>query len=228
MRYNNYILYFVKNAHTLWSGFVDKLNLAYNLKKEDINGLKQCFQPQKKEYGHGEIITRGSSDAEKIGIITSGTAYLCTINFDDQRRIVDYYVSGNMFGNMFFPATEENLYYVIAKTKCCVDIIDYKKIITCCSSNCAKHVALIDNLIMANSRKSLMHIDILGQRTLRGKLMCFFGYMKLQNGCSFELPMPLSDFADYIASDRSAMMREIKALNNEQIIKSDKRKIHLL
>ena len=34
--------------------------------------------------------------------------------------------------------------------------------------------------------------------------------------------------ADYLAVDRSAMMREIKKLNQDNIIKSDKRKVTLL
>ena len=74
-----------------------------------------------------------------------------------------------------------------------------------------------------------MHIDILGQRTLRSKLMTFFEYLITQNKSnSFKVELPFSDLADYLAVDRSAMMREIKRLNADGIIKSDKKKITLL
>ena len=56
--------------------------------------------------------------------------------------------------------------------------------------------------------------------------MTFFEYIKKEKGKNtFTLPLPLSDLADYLSVDRSAMMREIKKLNEEKIIVSDKRKI---
>ena len=48
------------------------------------------------------------------------------------------------------------------------------------------------------------------------------------NSNAFTLPMPFSDLADYLAVDRSAMMRELKKLNDEKIIKTTIRKITLL
>ncbi len=199
------------------------------LKNADIIGLPDCFSPISRSYNRGEVITICSPENDTIGIIRSGTAYLTTINSAEQRRIVDYYQSGNVFGKHFLPDTDENLFYVLAKTNCTVDFIKYQKLITCCEKNCSKHIAWIDHLVMTTARKSLIHVDILGQRTLRSKLMCFFEYLKAEkNSNNFTLPLPLSDLADYLAVDRSAMMREIKKLNEENIIKSDKRKITII
>jgi predicted transcriptional regulator len=44
---------------------------------------------------------------------------------------------------------------------------------------------------------------------------------------SFTLPFSLSTLADYIATDRSAMMRELKRLKEEEIVFSDGRKFTL-
>ena len=44
----------------------------------------------------------------------------------------------------------------------------------------------------------------------------------------FSLPLSLSDLADYLAVDRSAMMRELKKLNNEHIIYSKGQNITIL
>ena len=208
---------------------MDDFSLKAKFTNAEIMGLKACFGTVSRNFNRGEIITRGSSVNNTMGIITSGTAYLVTTNLDYQRRIIDYYQSGNIFGKYFFPNSEENLYYVIAKTNCSVDFVKYNRLITCCGNNCAKHVQMIDHLIMVTTRKQLMHIDILGQRTLRSKLTSFFEYVKLQkNSKSFTIPLPLSDLADYLAVDRSAMMREIKKMNEENIICSDKRKFTLL
>lgn len=208
---------------------MNEFSIESRLTNTELMGLKECFSPVQRTYDRGEIITICSPENDTIGIITSGTAYLSTINSEEQRRIIDYYQKGSAFGKHFLPDTEDKLFYVYAKTKCTVDFIKYKKLITCCQNNCSKHVTLIDQIIMITARKSLVHVDILCQKTLRSKLMAYFEYLKSEEkNNSFKLPLPFSDLADYLAVDRSAMMREIKKLNDEKIIFTDKRNVTLL
>ena len=123
-----------------------------HLTNADFIGLRECFSPVLRTYNRGEIITICSPENDTIGIITSGTAYLSTLNAEEQRRIIDYYQKGNVFGKHFLPDTEENLFYVMAKTNCTVEFIKYKKLINCCEKRCAKHVAFIDHMIMTTAR----------------------------------------------------------------------------
>lgn len=208
---------------------MNDMSIDSRLTNVELIGLNECFSPVERVYERGEIITICSPENDIIGIIKSGIAYLSTINSEEQRRIIDYYMRGNAFGKHFLPDTEEKLFYVYAKTKCAVDFIKYKKLITCCEKNCSKHVMLINQIMMTTARKSLAHVDILCQRTLRSKLMSFFEYLESEEKSrSFTLPLPFSDLADYLGVDRSAMMREIKKLNEEKIISTDKRRITLL
>lgn len=208
---------------------MNDMSIDSRLTNVELIGLNECFSPVERVYERGEIITICSPENDIIGIIKSGIAYLSTINSEEQRRIIDYYMRGNAFGKNFLPDTEEKLFYVYAKTKCTVDFIKYKKLITCCEKNCSKHVMLINQIMMTTARKSLAHVDILCQRTLRSKLMSFFEYLESEEKSrSFTLPLPFSDLADYLGVDRSAMMREIKKLNEEKIISTDKRRITLL
>lgn len=199
------------------------------LTNAEIIELNECFAPVTREYRKGEIITICSPDDDTIGIIKSGIAYLLTTNSNEQRRIIDYYEKDNAFGKHFLPNTEEKLFYVIAKTKCTVDFIRYEKLITRCEKNCAKHIIVLNHIIMSTAKKSLIHIDILGQRTLKSKLMSFFEYLKAENmSNTFTLPLPFSDLADYLGVDRSALMREIKKLNDGKIVLTERKSITLM
>ena len=76
------------------------MNVFYidsRLTNTDLIGLKECFAPTEREYERGEIITICSPEDDTIGIIKSGIAYLSTINSEEQRRIIDYYMRGNAF-----------------------------------------------------------------------------------------------------------------------------------
>ena len=73
-------------------------------------------------------------------------------------------------------------------------------------------------------------ISILSQKTNRDKILSYFRILS-QNSFSktFTVPFSLTDLADYLSVDRSAMMREIKALKEDGIIKKmDKNRFTLL
>ena len=108
---------------------MNDFSIDSRLTNAEIIGLKECFTPVERVYERGEIITICSPDNDTIGIIKSGIAYLSTINSEEQRRIIDYYMRGNAFGKHFLPDTEEKLFDVYAKTKCTVDFVKYKKLI---------------------------------------------------------------------------------------------------
>ena len=91
---------------------------------------------------------------------------------------------------------------------------------------------LIENLLSLTSQKASElseHLDILSQRTIRDKLMAYFIIQCSKNKShSFNLPFTFSLLADYISADRSAMMREIKKMKDDGIIKTDNKKIIII
>ena len=64
--------------------------------------------------------------------------------------------------------------------------------------------------------------------SIREKLLCYFHQLSDKAGSlSFTLPFSLSTLADYIATDRSAMMRELKRMREEGLLQSDGRRFTL-
>ena len=65
-------------------------------------------------------------------------------------------------------------------------------------------------------------------RSIRGKLMCYFGMQAAKTNTNrFNLPFSLSALADYISTDRSAMMRELKKMREEGLVEIAGRKVIL-
>lgn len=72
-------------------------------------------------------------------------------------------------------------------------------------------------------------IELLTKRSIRDKLIGYFTLISSKNlNKSFTLPFSLTDLADYLSVDRSAMMRELKLLIDEGFIKKRGNKITLL
>ncbi len=199
------------------------------LNKTKLDEFAACFKPVQRSYSRGEIIMQLNDDNKSVGILMSGTAHLVTTTFDGTRTIIDYFEQGDVFGRRFSPCTQIDPYLVVAKKSCTVWLVDYEKVISCCEKCCEKHIGLIDSMILTMARRAQLHVEVLGKRSIRAKLLSYFYHVsKARESRTFTLPLSLSDLADYISVDRSAMMRELKKLNNEKVIVSHASKVTIL
>lgn len=83
---------------------------------------------------------------------------------------------------------------------------------------------IINNVVNLNTK-----IELLSKKNIRDKLLSYFDLLASQKlSKSFILPLSLTDLADYLSIDRSAMMRELSHLKDEGFIEKNGRKIKLL
>ena len=102
-----------------------------------------------------------------------------------------------------------------------------------CKKNCKFHDELLvglPNLVLTKVSDLNLRIELLSQKTIRDKLLSYFRILSENNfSKTFVIPFSLTDLADYLSIDRSAMMRELKMLKEDGIIKKlDKDKFMLL
>lgn len=101
-----------------------------------------------------------------------------------------------------------------------------------CNSKCKFHKELEKNLpvlIMNNTIKLNTRIELLTKKNIRDKLLTYFNLLSTRKlSKTFTLPFSLTDLADYLSVDRSAMMRELKLLIDEGFVEKNGSKITLL
>ena len=217
------------NAQFKGEFYMKTLYPLISFNKKELDEFKRCFQPTEKQYSRGDVIMRLDSFNRSVALLTKGMAQLTTTTFDGTRTIVDYYEPGSVFGRNISPISETDPYIITAKTKCTVLTADYDRSMHCCERRCEKHTELMDMVMRSVVKRAQLHVEVLGKRSIRGKLLTFFRQVAQGKGTrTFVLPLSLSDLADYISADRSAMMREMKKLNDEKIIVSHAKKITLL
>lgn len=208
---------------------MNKYSVFCDMTEKEISDVLMCLNSEEKKYKKGDTIMRFTSMSESVGIMYDGLAYLMSVNTDGEKSIIEYYEPENLFGNRLSPDTNENLYYLLAKKNCTIKFFKYDSVIAQCKKNCQNHLKFINNIIYSTSAKSRLHINVLSQRKIRNKLLMYFDFISQQsNSNTIKLPLPLSDLADYLAVDRSAMMRELKKMNEENIISSKGTKIVIM
>lgn len=173
------------------------------------------------------IYSYGKNDKNACWIIdglarttrTDENGFASTIEFLGAKSLFGDYFDGDFVRGDFVE--------VVAFTRCKIAVIDFEKIeksefYTTIAANALE-------LVSVRLAKFTQRAEILLNRTIREKLLCYFKKRAAEeDGVSFELKYTLTNLADYIFADRSAMMREIKKLKEDGVIETDKKTIRLL
>jgi CRP-like cAMP-binding protein len=208
------------------------MTINFNMSTFIENFEKSCNRVQKKTFAKNEIITSYIQKRNQFCILVSGNADLVRYDLNGNKTIVEHFSKNDIFGEVFYVITTNNELLVEAKEKCKVLFYIYDDIHNKCKSTCKFHQLLTENLpeLILNKVTSLnTRIELLTKRSIRDKLIGYFTLLSTRNlSTSFTLPFSLTDLADYLSVDRSAMMREMKLLKEDGIIEKVGNRIHLI
>ena len=213
---------------------LEKSPLFQDISYEEYRSLLTCFQAVQKSFRSDDLIYDFSSPKnDAVGIVERGCAALIRIDEEGVATVMEELGPGGVFGRtLAFAGSSGDSLQVVCRTPCDVLFIDYPPILKRCEHACNRHSVLVQNMLRLMSDKAQalsQRVDVLSRRSIREKLLCYFRQLSEQAGSNtFTLPFSLSTLADYIATDRSAMMRELKRLREEGTIRSDGRQFTLL
>ena len=208
--------------------------LFQDISYEEYSRLLTCFQAVQKSFRSDDLIYDFSSPQnDAVGIVERGCAALIRIDEEGVATVMEELGPGGVFGRtLAFAGSSGDSLQVVCRSSCDVLFIDYPHILKRCEHACNRHSVLVQNMLRLMSDKAQalsQRVDVLSRRSIREKLLCYFRQLSEQAGSNtFTLPFSLSTLADYIATDRSAMMRELKRLREEGTIRSDGRQFTLL
>jgi CRP-like cAMP-binding protein len=210
-----------------------KSPLFQDISYESYLAMYDCFHAVSKPFQTGEVIYDFCSGSDAVGILERGEASLLRVDSKGVETSLEELGQGGVFGRtLAFAGNCADSIQVVSRTPCEVLFIDYAHILKRCEKACTHHSLLVQNMLrlMAEKAQTLSErVDVLSRRSIRDKLLCYFDQLSEKAGSrTFALPLSLTRLADYIAADRSAMMRELKHLREEKMITGSGREITLL
>ena len=217
-------------VHMLSEQELVKSPLFRDISYRDYQEILSCFQAVQRSFRPDELIYDFTSDA--VGVVERGQATLVRIDEDGVSTVLEELGVGGIFGKtLAFAGSTGDSLEVICRRPCDVVFINYGHFFSPCGNACQRHSVMVQNMVrlMADKAQALSRrVDVLSRRSIREKLLCYFRQLAQQAGSrTFTLPFSLSTLADYIATDRSAMMRELKRLREEGSVRSDGRQFTL-
>ena len=208
------------------------MTIDFNIENFLKDFSTNCKQVQKKTFRKNQTITTYIQKRNQIYILIEGEADLVRYDLNGNKSIIEHFTKNDIFGEAFYIITTNNELSVEARKNCEVLSFTYDNIHQKCRNNCKFHQTLSENfsnLILNKVMDLNTRIEILTKRSIREKLRGYFNILSTRNlSQTFSIPFSLTDLADYLSVDRSAMMRELKLLKDEGFIKKSGNKITLL
>lgn len=197
-----------------------------------VNKLQaNCKISEVKEFQANEVITTFLMRRNQFCILLEGEAQLITFDKEGNKKILYYYQKNDIFGEALFKIYTNKELFVLAKKKSKVLFYPYD-IAETCTENCFYHIEVLRNfpdLILHSIAEQNFRMILLTHKSVRDKLLTYFRTLSVENNSkTFNLPFSLTDLADYLMIERTSMMRELKRLQDENIIKKNKGQITLL
>lgn len=204
----------------------------FDLKNDFRENICKVLKTKIITFEKNDLITTYIEKRGQIGILFTGQAELVRYDINGNKVIVEKFNDNDLFGEFFYSVTSNNELTVIAKEKCEIIFFNYNDLFNPCITKGQNYYDTISKFMLILSHKIITmntRIEVLSKRTIREKLLTYFEHIaKEKHSRVFYLDFSLSDLADYLSIDRSAMMREIKNLIDDGIIKKNNRKIKLI
>lgn len=208
--------------------------MVENIENEKLITLKKnlskCVNAHSKTFYNKELIISYTPIKKQIGFITYGKATIIKTDINGNKTIMRDLKQNDIFSNLFFQNSEDEIYITSNSNITEVIFIDYYALLKNCNLNCPFHNNLILSLfelLIEDNRQQNEKIELLSKRTVRDKFL-FFLKKRLNKDKIFKVTTSYKAIAEYISVDRSNLMRELNKMEKENIIKKEGQTIFYL
>ncbi|MGE4485023.1 MAG: Crp/Fnr family transcriptional regulator [Oscillospiraceae bacterium] len=203
--------------------FLSQVTLFQGIAPDELKSVLTCLNAHKRAYKKQDIILSEGQEVLSVGIVLSGKVQIIKEDFMGNRTIMSEVLPGELFAEAFSCVHMDELpVTVLSVADSEILWIDYRRIVTVCSSACKFHIKLIENMLAVLASKNIQlsqKIEHISKRTTREKLLSYLSDQAERYGSDeFDIPFNRQELADYLCVDRSAMSNELCKLRDEYII----------
>ena len=197
--------------------------LFSGISENELSAVLSCLDTRKESFPKDTFLMRVGDTAESIGLVLSGSVLIIQEDIWGNRNILSKSGPGQTFAAAYACAPGSVLNVsVVAETPVDVMFLNVKRVLNVCSSACAHHNRIVQNLLGELAVKNLRlgeKLTHMGQRTTRAKLMSYLSAEAQRLGkYEFDIPFSRQQLADYLAVERSGLSLELGKMKKDGLL----------
>lgn len=204
------------------------MEIFNDINENDLEKLYKLLNAKIHNFTKDNIILNNVHNLNMLGVILEGKANLIRVDYNGNKSIIEILKKGDVFDSKVFGENDSEL-FLISETDTKTVTFDYNIIFNSYAKNHTYHIVFIHNLLKVTTKKlskTYERIRILTKTTTREKLLEYFNIISIEKSSkTFTLPMSYTALSEYLSVNRSALMREIKNLKDDNIIKVNGKRI---
>ncbi|MCR5666419.1 MAG: Crp/Fnr family transcriptional regulator [Eubacterium sp.] len=205
----------------------DKIDLFQNIERENLTTMLHCLGETVRSYKKGEIIIMDQEHVEHVGIVLKGSVHMIKEDLWGEKTLLAYMAAGDLFGETFAIQKSTRSYVTfVAASNCEVMFLSLYHVLHPCPNGCAFHLQITENLYNLIGLKNIQlmeKIEVVSKTSLRDKILAYLSLQaQKQQSRYIDIPLNRSEMAEYLHANRSAMTRELAAMQEEGLIDFDK------
>lgn len=200
--------------------------LFAGLSAGDTDRALEFFGGFRRHYSKGEFLHRLLAPMDHFALVLSGHVQVYMDDLDGYQMIMANVEPGGIFGDSLCFLGETAPVYIVAMTDCNILWMDVKNLkAPGIKTDFQRDLANRFTAMVCHRALSMNdRIQVLSKNTLRGKLITFFSQYVQRSGDAFTIPFDRESMASYLGVNRSALSRELGAMEKEGIISFHKNK----
>ncbi|MDR0851994.1 MAG: Crp/Fnr family transcriptional regulator [Clostridiales Family XIII bacterium] len=200
---------------------------------DDFNAMLNCLGASLRSYPKGGTVYFEGDTVTEIGVVVSGRLHLVKDDVWGNTSIVTEISPPDMFAEAVVCSGIGRIpVSVLAKEESEILFIDYKRVVTSCSSACTFHAKLIRNMLRILAQKNVLlsaKMEHITKRTTKEKLLSYLTEQARQeNNRRFDIPYNRQELADFLSVERSALSAEMSKLKADGTINYQKNHFEIL
>lgn len=198
------------------------------LSKQELIYLKNRLNARSVRFSKNETVLHIDESSNQMCFVLEGMVYLCAEDEQCERSILRFFRMGEYFFSAMLVPPEYAVSYMTAKYPSEIIFVSREELFRFCSVNPDWMTRFLQLIPEQSGREVCINSFILHQKTIRSRLLFFFRQeCRLCGSSRIRLPLPYTDIAEFLACDRSAMMKELSKMKSEGLISGKNRDIVL-
>ncbi len=207
--------------------------LFRGISPDELMGVMACVGAHTKSFDKGAFLYLQDDDILSVGVVLRGCVQMIREDVWGNKALLLSMGPGALFGETFVCGGIHNkLVSFVAAERSVALFVPFKQALTTCSSSCAFHRQLIENMVAAIAEKNLAlmeKVDLICKKTLREKISEYLTRRSEDAGSmSFDIPLGRVQLAEYLHADRSALTRELNQMADEGLISFSRNSFRIL
>lgn len=190
----------------------------------EVPHLLTCLGCRARTCRKGETVLREGDTVDFIGVVLFGTVQVSRTDHAGNRILLSAFGPGSVFAESLSCAgVPKSPVSAVSAENSSILLIPCHRLLRTCESACSFHATLIENLTRLLARKNLLlnsRIEIIAKRTIREKVLAFLEQERGPSGAdTIAVRFSRNEMADFLCVDRSALSRELGAMQRDGLIR---------